>query len=48
MPFKVIIPNPNGKDVPDEIRQAFHAVETSHKLGAEYMPQEYVMWIGQP
>ncbi|MEX0737743.1 MAG: hypothetical protein WD071_00215 [Pseudohongiella sp.] len=47
-PFKVIIPNPNGEEIPLEIRDSFHAVETSHKLGAEYMPQEYIMWIGQP
>lgn len=45
-PFKVIIPNPTGKEVPLEVSDAFHAVETSHKLGAEYMPQEYIMWIG--
>lgn len=47
-PYKIIVPNPIGKDVPQEIKEAFHAVETSHRLGAEYMPQEYIMWINQP
>ena len=47
-PFKIIISNPNGREIPEEIKDAFHAIEISCELGAEYRPQEYVMWINQP
>lgn len=46
-PFKIVIPNPEGKKLPDEIISAFQAVDLDERLGAEYRPQEYIMWINQ-
>lgn len=43
-PFKVILPNPSARKIPEEIKKAFHALETSHNLGAEYIPQDYIIW----
>ncbi len=43
-PFKALIQNPNGEMLLPEIIKVFDAMEPSHKLGAEYMPQEYIVW----
>lgn len=44
-PFKVIIKNPIGKNLPEEIIDCFQVLELSPTLGAEYLPQDMVFWF---
>lgn len=44
-PFKVICEVPGSEKLPETICTAFQAVELDDRLGAEYRPQEYIMWM---
>ena len=46
-PFKVIIPVPGGQILPNKIIEAFQAIDfrEASGFGAEYRPQEYIMWF---
>lgn len=44
-PYNVVLHPPDVKQIPEEVIRAFHAVELNERLGSEYRPQEYVMWI---
>jgi len=47
-PFKVIFDIPGSENLPQVIRAAFQAVELNDRLGTEYHPKEYIMWIQKP
>lgn len=44
-PFKVIIPNPIGQRIPDEITDCFQVWSCNPKLGAEYVPSDFITWF---
>jgi len=44
-PYKVVIPNPTGQKIPDEIIDCFQMWSCSHELGAEYVPSDFIMWF---
>lgn len=47
-PFKVYIPNPNSKlTAPIELLKCFQAIEPSSKLGAEYLPTDWILWFNK-
>lgn len=45
-PPKVFISNPGGREIPDRLMDSLNAVPHSVDLGAEYIPSELVLWIG--
>lgn len=44
-PWKAFIQNPYGKSVPKEVLECFDGREPCDEMGAEYRPQEFIMWI---
>lgn len=44
-PWKAFLQNPHGRTVPREILECFDGREICDEMGAEYRPQEFVMWI---
>lgn len=44
-PWKICIQNPGGPLVPPEIFKVLDSRVPSAELGAEYLPQEYIMWV---
>jgi len=47
-PWKVYVQNPYGPAAPREALLALDARPPSHDMGAEYQPQEFVMWFDRP
>ena len=47
-PWKAYVQNPWGPKVPQEVVQALDARPPADDMGAEYRPQELVMWIDSP
>lgn len=44
-PFKVYIQNPSSKlEIPKEVLSCFQALKPSPKLGAEYLPIDFITW----
>jgi hypothetical protein len=44
-PWKVFIQNPAGPETPEQAKEALDALPPHDDMGAEYRPQEYIMWI---
>lgn len=44
-PWKAFIPNPHGQPVPKEVLECFDGREICDEMGAEYRPQEFIMWL---
>ncbi|MES2898672.1 MAG: hypothetical protein V4723_03035 [Pseudomonadota bacterium] len=44
-PWKAFFQNPHGRLVPGEVIQCFDAREVCDEMGAEYRPQEFIMWL---
>lgn len=47
-PWKVYVQNPWGPPAPSQVLEALDARPPSDDMGAEYRPQEYIMWIELP
>jgi hypothetical protein len=44
-PFKALVSNPHGSEIPEEVINAFQAYPPSAWLGAEYQPIDFVSWF---
>jgi hypothetical protein len=44
-PFKVLVPNPNGRLVPDSLQRCLQTCAPSETLGSEYVPQDMIFWF---
>jgi hypothetical protein len=47
-PWKALVQNPWGPEVPLEAIQALDARPPADDMGAEYRPQEFIVWIDMP
>ena len=45
-PFKVYLQNPDAPEVPAEILKCFQASPPHPPMGAEYLPEDLVWWLG--
>jgi hypothetical protein len=45
-PPKVLIQNPTGRPIPDELLEPLNGTRWNKVLGAEYNPCDLVMWVG--
>jgi hypothetical protein len=45
-PFKVYIPNPAGRGLPEVALRCFQAHAPGPELGAEYMASDLIVWVG--
>jgi hypothetical protein len=44
-PYKVLIVNPSGSGLPDDVSKAFQAYPPTSEMGAEYTPKELIWWL---
>ncbi len=45
-PPKVLIQNPKGRPLPDDLYEPLNAIPYDKYLGAEYHPGDIIMWVG--
>ena len=45
LPWKAFFQNPSGHAVPEQVLECFDARIPTLEMGAEYRPQEFIMWV---